>query len=172
MSYDQLCFLTLNLLSSFKAKCFLQLCQQCGLIYRVRDSGIFVVTYLALALSECELPREGGAGLPPFLVLLAVDLVQRRRERRLRLGERHPRLGQRSRVSSRSLLGRHRLLWETRPALSLHPGVVFESMLPLKLVLLAVGPVQENPFAVALLPAKVSEKVGVLKNCISLISYS
>ena len=41
-------------------------------------------------------------------------------------------------------------------------------MLPLKLVLLAVSPVQENAFAVALLPAKVSEQMGVLKNVIAL----
>ena len=65
-------------------------------------------SYLALALAEGELPGEGVAGLPPPLVLLAVDLVQRRRERRLSLGERHPRLGRRVR---RSLLGGHRLLW-------------------------------------------------------------
>ena len=55
---------------------------------------------------------------------------------------------------------------ETRPSLSLHGGIVLESMLPLKLVLLAVGPVLENPFAVALLPAKVSEEMRVLKHLI------
>ena len=48
-------------------------------------------SYLALALPEGELPRKSVAGLPPLLVLLAVDLVQRRRKRGLRLGQRDPR---------------------------------------------------------------------------------
>ena len=78
-------------------------------------------SYLALALPEGELPGERGAGLPPPLVLLAVDLVQRRRERRLRLGQRHTRLGRRVRGP---LLGAHGLLrWEI--------GSLHELILPL-----------------------------------------
>ena len=37
-------------------------------------------------------------------------------------------------------------------------------MLPLKLVLLAVGPVQEDPLPVPLLPTEVPEEMRVLEN--------
>ena len=48
--------------------------------------------------------------------------------------------------------------------LSFRAGLLFERMLPLKLVLLAVGPVQEDPLPVPLLPPEVPEEMGVLEN--------
>ena len=48
--------------------------------------------------------------------------------------------------------------------LSFRAGLLLERMLPLKLVLLSVGPVQEDPLPVPLLPPEVPEEMGVLEN--------
>ena len=48
--------------------------------------------------------------------------------------------------------------------LSLRAGLLFERKLPLKLVLLAVGPVQEDTLPVPLLPPEVPEEMGVLES--------